>query len=117
MEQFLLHVKGNTLVFFNLITCGFLPVNVLLNEEGDLKVISDFSICKENNIKLDMRIQDFFFLYENLVNKTFCKQCFQAVLKNEFNVDSKEWKYIYRCKLLDMSSSLVKILLILTRSF
>lgn len=58
-----------------------------------------------------------FFLYENLVNKTFCKQCFQAVLKNEFNVDSKEWKYIYRCKLLDMSSSLVKILQILTRSF
>lgn len=24
-------------------------------------------------------------------------------IKNEFNVGSTEWKYIYRCKLLDMS--------------
>lgn len=67
MEQLLLHVKGNTLGFFNLITCGFLPVNVLLNEEGNLKFISDFSICKENNIKLDMRIQDFIFCIQVLM--------------------------------------------------
>lgn len=74
----------------------------------------DFSYCKYVNVRNDTSFSFYTkyanvidqrcnFFYRNLVDKKFCKPCYQTVLKNEFNVDSTEWKYIYRCKILDMS--------------
>lgn len=40
--------KGDTLFHEKLITCGILRENDLLNEEGTLKSLSNFSNCIEN---------------------------------------------------------------------
>lgn len=44
-----------------------------------------------------------FFFNENLVNKKLTKPCYQTVLQKEYNIDSVDGKYIYKCKLLDIS--------------
>lgn len=43
------------------------------------------------------------FFYENLINKNFTKPCYQTVLQKEYDIDSVDWKYIYKCKLSDIS--------------
>lgn len=74
----------------------------------------DFSNCKFINMQNNNHFnfysgyenvlgQRCSFFYENLINKKFIKPCYQTVLQKEYNIDSIDWKYIYKCKLLDIS--------------
>ena len=74
----------------------------------------DFSNCKFTNIQNNNYFnfhsgyenvlgQRCSFFYENLVNKKFTKPCYQTVLQKEYDIDSVDWKYIYKCKLSDIS--------------
>ena len=40
--------------------------------------------------------------YEKLVSRKFIKPCYQTALRRELNVEQKQWKHIYQCKLCDM---------------
>lgn len=71
-------------------TTGFKYENIRNN--------TSFPFYKGYTNVIDHRRVSLFFY---LVDKMFCKPCYQTVLKKKFDVNSMEWKNIYKCKLLD----------------